>query len=318
MRVFKNILTGLCLGIIIVLVMALINPDAGKILSDTWDNWMSDASEIAKKSTKKIAGDTFTALFADGQQVSSSTDTNDSGITGTGESFDVTYNIYYEMLDDNEKQLYAQMYANASSGASSFAPVVQLSTDQIQTVFEAVFYDHPKLFWLDTGYSYQYTEDGTVVAIVMKYNDTINNLSEAQNAFNNQVNAILQDASQYASPADKERCIHDDLLNLIQYDQNASLNQSAYSALVNHSTVCAGYAKAFQYVMNQAGIPTYYVVGTSEGEDHAWNLVYLNGTYVNVDLTWDDTGNSPYRFYNLTDDEMNQSHTRTGLSVNLP
>ena len=47
----------------------------------------------------------------------------------------------------------------------------------------------------------------------------------------------------------------------------AKYNQTAYSALVNGSTVCAGYSKAFQLLMTKLGIPTYYVVGISKEEN---------------------------------------------------
>ena len=48
--------------------------------------------------------------------------------------------------------------------------------------------------------------------------------------------------------ADAEVAIHDALLSQISYDTAAEFNQSAYSALVNGVTVCAGYARAYQYL----------------------------------------------------------------------
>ena len=96
------------------------------------------------------------------------------------------------------------------------------------------------------------------------------------------------------------------------------MNQSAYSALVNGQTVCAGYARAFQYLMQQLGIPCYYCRGYS-GENHAWNIVELYGDYYNVDLTWDDTAIPPvYNYFNKTDADFTGTHIRRSLSVKLP
>ena len=95
------------------------------------------------------------------------------------------------------------------------------------------------------------------------------------------------------------------------------MNQSAYSALVNDSTVCAGYARAFQYLMQQLGVPCYYCTGYA-GENHAWNIIKLNDGFYNVDTTWDDTGSGTYDYFNKTDSDYASSHIRKELSVYLP
>lgn len=98
---------------------------------------------------------------------------------------------------------------------------------------------------------------------------------------------------------------------------SAEMNQSAYSALVNGRTVCAGYARAFQYLMQQLGVPCYYCTGYA-GENHAWNIVRLDDGYYNVDTTWDDTGDGTYDYFNKTDADYADSHLRQEMSVYLP
>ena len=86
-----------------------------------------------------------------------------------------------------------------------------------------------------------------------------------------------------------------------------------------HSTVCAGYARSLQYILNKLGIPCYYIYGTANGEYHAWNIVQLGGEWYNVDLTWcdQDTG-AAYTYYNVTDAVLSANHTRGGMSQKLP
>ena len=82
-------------------------------------------------------------------------------------------------------------------------------------------------------------------------------------------------------------------------------------------TVCAGYARAFQYLLQQLEIPCYYCTGNA-GENHAWDIVRIGGEYYNVDVTWDDTEEIGYDYFNKTDAEFAPTHVRTGLSVYLP
>lgn len=319
MRILKDILLGLVSGVIVFLLAGNLIPGVHDIYREYFQNAKSDMEEWIGEKSEETTGTDFTKLIAKGKKITDgSFQADDSGITGEGETFDASLNPYYDMLDDQEKTLYAQLYANAESIQKSFAPTVNVNDQELEEVFEAVFYDHPELFWLDTGYTYQYTSDGTIVEVDLKYNETANDLNASKAAFDNAATQIINGARQYGNAEDQERYVHDAIINEVDYDLNATLNQSAYSALVNHATVCAGYAKAFQYVMLQLGIPAYYVTGTSENEDHAWNIVLINGQYVNVDLTWDDTSGQRYRFFNLSDAQMNDSHTRTGLSVNLP
>lgn len=241
----------------------------------------------------------------------------DSGITGDGYTFSATYYPYYNMLDTNAQALYKQIYANIEELSTTFVPTVTIKVADVEDIIEAVFNDHPELFWIETSYSYKYTSDGRCVQIILNFNDTVNNFSASKAAFESAANSIISTAQTLSTNYEKEKYVHDTLIELIDYNDNASLNQSAYSALVNHSSVCAGYARAFQYIMIELGIPTYYVTGTASG-DHAWNIVTLSDGYYNVDLTWDDSNGVSYTYFNITDSVFNQTHTRTGLSVNLP
>ncbi len=103
----------------------------------------------------------------------------------------------------------------------------------------------------------------------------------------------------------------------ISYNVSAEMNQSAYSAMVNGEAVCAGYARAFQYLLQQLGIPCYYCTGYAD-ESHAWNIVALDDGYYNVDVTWDDAAEGSYDFFNKTDADYKDSHVRQDMSVNLP
>ena len=240
-----------------------------------------------------------------------------TGALGEELSFDGSFYPYYAMLEPGLQQLYRQIYANAQNLTTSFTPAVEVTVDQVKTVFEAVYNDHPELFWLETGYSCKYLSNGKCVELILKYNSTVDYLDQAKNDFNERAEIILSGARSQSSVFEQERYVHDALMEMVEYDENAPMSQSAYSSLVLERSVCAGYARSFQYLMQQLGVPCYYCTGTS-GEDHAWNIIKLDQTYYNVDLTWDDTNPATYDYFNKTDTEFANTHVRTGLSVYLP
>ena len=230
--------------------------------------------------------------------------------------FNDDYFPYYLMLESDLKPLYRQIYTNAIAQVTSFVPAVNVSLEELNTVFEAMFNDHPELVLLETGYSCMYLEDGTCVEITLEYNDLMDNEPGRIDYFNRCME-LLQEADALGSDIEKEKFIHDALAQMAEYDMNAPYNQVAYSTIENGRTVCAGYARAFQMLMIELGIPCYYCTGYA-GEAHAWNIVLLDGKYYNVDLTWDDTDPMTYDYFNKTDAEFADTHIRTGLSVYLP
>lgn len=239
------------------------------------------------------------------------------GELGENLTFDTLIYPYYGMLDQELQQLYRQIYANAMERNTSFAPVITVGINRVKDVVEAVYNDHPELFWVETEYSCKYNKRGICLEITLKYNDTAKDLSASQKLFEAQAQAIVQEAAKKSSDYEKELFVHDALVKRVDYNANATRNQSAYSALVEGKSVCAGYARAFQYLMQQLSIPCYYCTGYS-GDSHAWNIVKLDGRYVNVDVTWDDTNPSTYDYFNKTDIDYAGTHVRKGLSIYLP
>ena len=86
-------------------------------------------------------------------------------------------------------------------------------------------------------------------------------------------------------------------------------SSNPYGALVNRKAICLGYASAFQLLMDMSGVECITVVGAafSSQEDHAWNMVKLDGAWYCVDVTWDDPGGGGqaiHRYFNVTSQFM--------------
>lgn len=238
------------------------------------------------------------------------------GETGDGLTFDPVFYPYYYMLDEKGQHVYRQIYANATAMNEAFIPIEELTVPEIKNAVMAVYNDHPELFWLNTIFTCKYDKDRICAELALDFNMTQEELAEASPDFYNMTNNILKEVENFGT-YEKERRLHDLLIRQIDYDKSADMNQSAYSALVEGKSVCAGYSRAYQYLMQRLGIPCYYCTGYA-GQDHAWNIVALDDGYYNVDLTWDDTPGYEYDYFNKTDEDYASTHIRQDLSINLP
>lgn len=171
----------------------------------------------------------------------------------------------------------------------------------IDTIFQCVLNDHPEIFYVD-GYTYtKYMRNGEVVAISfsgayqLSKEEALQKKKEIQQA----VKEVLRGISPNASAYEKVKYVFETIIRNTDYDLNAPDNQNVYSVFVGKSSVCQGYAKATQYLLNQLGIECTLVQGTVEnGEGHAWNLVRVDGSYYYIDTTW---GDASYRLEDGTD-----------------
>ena len=92
------------------------------------------------------------------------------------------------------------------------------------------------------------------------------------------------------------KTLHDYLVTHCDYDYRVDIGNmpfvsyQAEGALLKGTAVCGGYAKAFELLLDAAGIPNVTITGFAGGY-HAWNLVEVDGAWYHVDATWDDPTN---------------------------
>lgn len=85
----------------------------------------------------------------------------------------------------------------------------------------------------------------------------------------------------------KVYAVHYHLVRSCAYDESlGNVAHTAYGALVCGSAVCQGYSSAFELILKRLGIPCITVV--SQQMNHDWNMVFVDGYWYHVDLTWDD------------------------------
>ena len=115
------------------------------------------------------------------------------------------------------------------------------------------------------------------------------------------------------------KALHDYLALNNEYDMRyysggmPRISYTAYGALVNRTSVCAGYALAYERLMDQVGIPCEYVTGMTTRGSHAWNIIQINGEWYHVDVTWDDPtpnreGYVRYDYFLKSDSAISRDH----------
>ena len=203
--------------------------------------------------------------------------------------------FYYSQLSEEEQMIYKEIYQGVQNGDEAIY-VHDIAPERANKILENVIYDFPEIFWADGGASStQYGESifklgYTVIEPVYVYDQSSRDLKNAE--IEAKAEEILASIPAGYDEYDTIKFIYEYLIRSIDYVEGVADNQNIYSALVNGESVCAGYAKANQYLLNKLGIYCTYVTGVSQNEDgteaHAWNIVRCNGNYYYVDVTWAD------------------------------
>lgn len=267
--------------------------------------------------------------------------------------------LYYHQLDDNAKIIYQELEKNLDNMKSgtyniqfgkTFDDLLHEENGEeslnqsFQLAINALNFDHPDLFYLDVSKIYLLTKITTKlwkttyeVEIGSSQGQSYLNVAFAnENDVNQAINRIQAEkenikATLKGDIENQIKGVHDYLVDQLEYDSTLSKDNiyNLYGALINHSTVCEGYARSFKYLMDDLGIPCLIACGVAvnssgETENHAWNYVCLNGNWYAIDVTWDDpvivgrgyvSNSIKYKYYLKGSDEFFQNHTEDGNIV---
>lgn len=223
--------------------------------------------------------------------------------------------------------LYHRLVDAVEAGDTTLKLDGTLTADEIKTVFYYYRADYPQHFWCAGSLEYQSLGD-KVVELTLTYTMQGTTLKKARENFNAAVAKFLAVAATGRNEYERELLLHDALAKHIKYKSGTNAHD-AYGALVLGQAVCEGYARAFQYLLYQAGIQCLIAEGTSNNpdtnkkENHAWNVVRIDGQYYHVDLTWDDIDSAEvpvmYAYFNLNTAQITEDHTiRTTDCYALP
>lgn len=241
----------------------------------------------------------------------------------------VAEEYYYDRLPENLREPYREIYVHIMRGEDSGDFLSQISGDDFWNVYYAVLADHPEIFWIGTSAQIETDFTGQVVG----YNLEITVPAEARPSMRQSLEAAADECiagiSADASDYERIKYVYEYLIRTVEYQTGCADSQNIQSALLYHISVCAGYSKAFQYILHRMGLFCTYITGkTQDGGDHGWNMVRIDGEYYYVDVTWGDpvftgeTGGgeddvSNYNYLCCTEYDLFKTHVPGDL-VELP
>lgn len=211
-------------------------------------------------------------------------------------------NYCLEYLDRHQKQLYIEIYSILVHQAKDIQ-VSSVDVNELETAFQCVLNDHPEIFYV-SGYTYTkytYGEEVKRITFTGTYTMKPEIVEKRQNQMEGYITECLSGISPDAEDYEKVKYVYEYLIYHTDYNLDSEENQNICSVFLNKESVCQGYAKATQLLLNRLGVMATMVIGTVEsGEGHAWNLVKVNGAYYYVDTTWGDAfyvlGESEYDY----------------------
>lgn len=182
-----------------------------------------------------------------------------------------------------------------------------LSLERATDIFLMFNYSNPQYYFINGGYAYIESR-GILVPTFYTEFQSGSKRSQATQAMKNTITSWESTIASAGSTEQKAKAAHDLIAKKVQYDDNYLTNpenpfhQSAYSVFCDDHSVCAGYTKAFEMLMNGAGIDTIAVLST----DHAWNMIRINDSWYHMDCTWDDLDGYAgyeiiYKFFNRSE-----------------
>lgn len=165
-----------------------------------------------------------------------------------------------------------------------------ISDIKIRYAIRWVMRDNPDIFW----FAHQYHYDEASSTIHFQYTFSAERVKTIQQSINDVIeNDFCIKYVKNLSQKEQVAYVYKWLVTYCTYNANSAYNQSIYSVFVRRNSVCTGYAKAAQYLLNLLGIESRLVFGRLHNDKddgrHCWNLVKVSNEYYHFDACFGDS-----------------------------
>ncbi len=224
--------------------------------------------------------------------------------------------FYYERLNSNERKIYRVIYDGIVKFDSNIR-IPKMNNVALKNIIESIVYDNPHLYYVDMSF-YEYVE--TIAHTIVRFNYAYDKKDKQlyQQKIESELRRILNIVNAKAKDNyTRIMTIHDYLCTHIRYckTENSLRQHTVIGALIDKVAVCDGYSRAFKYLCNALNVKCIVAIGKEikDGmDDHAWNIVDIDGCVCHIDVTWDSNiseNDNPSRFYfGLCDETIRKDH----------
>ncbi len=164
------------------------------------------------------------------------------------------------------------------------------------------------------NYSYVKTlyDDTGEVTIKITYLYTDDEIKKIDAEINRLLATLIRDNM---SDKEKVKVLHDYIINNTKYDKTKEeTDKSKYDSsrmtglLFEHYSVCSGYTDVMSVMLEKLNIKNFRIAS----DEHIWNAVYINNTWLHLDLTWDDPVSAngkdvlDHSYFLITDEKLTE------------
>lgn len=168
-------------------------------------------------------------------------------------------------------------------------PATEETMDNLYDVLEQTQYARYLL-------SYEYTIDEVQDEVKVYLDLNTSRIKDNEKAQEAAIIAAGEIFTQGMTQLEIVRAAYDYIVQNVVYDELAAQKYigydkeprafEMYGAIIEGEAVCSGYVRAFNYLLNAAGIETRIVSSTSM--NHAWSMVLIDNEWYHCDTTYDD------------------------------
>lgn len=217
----------------------------------------------------------------------------------------------YGSLSDKERPVYNRLYTGAHNFKYKIG-VGGLNSDEFSDLFTKFYCSGADMFYLNSDVKYMINSDGKVSECYFTYDNYKDSAQSMRTQIEEAIDKVFEGLNDSMSDAEKLKYLHDYMVDNTVYDADASDCDNVYGALIKHKTHCQGFSKSMCMFCDRLGIPSILVTG-SAGGGHMWNMVELDGTWYNLDVTWDDPDHgsrSLSNYFLISDSTISATHTK--------
>lgn len=206
-------------------------------------------------------------------------------ISPKSEEDDSNSDFVRSTLTDEEITAYDRLVEAVGNYDGTIVFPESFDREKMRKIFALVYTQENRIFWLDS--KFYCDEETKTINLFYRYDKEKSD--DMRVALEMKAGEIISSVPEGSSDYDKILAFHDAIILGCDFAKDGEYSNTAYGAIVDGSAQCEGYAFALAYLCSAAGIENYVVQGSnSEGASHAWNKVYADGDWYNVDCTWDD------------------------------
>lgn len=208
---------------------------------------------------------------------------------------------YFDHLSQKDKLLYVEIYQILTRRAEDVR-ISSMEAEQIERIFQSVLNDHPEIFYVEGYHFTKYTLGEELKKITFRgsYHMDETETEACRQQIEHRVEEWLRPLESVTDEYEYVRQVYESVIHHTDYVTGAREDQNICSVFLYGESVCQGYAKAVQYLLQKRGIQSALVIGSVGEEGHAWNLVKVDQEYYYVDATW---GDASYQLENADAEE---------------